>query len=216
MPVHDITKEQYIANPCRVSSLAYWKNNSFSLPKNMQVLHEKDFDANVANAEVTKYFRLFYDFSCKNVFHSLNEKYYFEPVNIAVQLETVCEIINLSYEDISVSLQQVLSWTKQRVFDKELWVLVYEKTSSIPVALGIADFDYEVKEGSLEWIQVLPQYRGQGIAAALVTHLLSNLKPKANFVTVSGQVDNKTNPQSLYKKCGFKGNDIWVIKKSSV
>jgi len=34
---------------------------------------------------------------------------------------------------------------------------------------------------------------------------------KANFVTVSGEVDNSTNPEALYRKCGFIGDDIWHI-----
>ena len=33
----------------------------------------------------------------------------------------------------------------------------------------------------------------------------------AEFATVSGKVNNPTNPESLYRKCGFTGNDIWHI-----
>lgn len=34
---------------------------------------------------------------------------------------------------------------------------------------------------------------------------------KASFVTLSGQVNNSTNPEALYRNCGFEGNDIWHI-----
>ena len=33
----------------------------------------------------------------------------------------------------------------------------------------------------------------------------------AEFATVSGKVNNPTNPQSLYRKCGFIGDDVWHI-----
>ena len=48
----------------------------------------------------------------------------------------------------------------------------------------------EIGEGSLEWIQVLPEYRGQGLGTKLVLELLCRLKDKAAFVTVCGEVDN--------------------------
>lgn len=43
----------------------------------------------------------------------------------------------------------------------------------------------------------------------LVAELLKRLKPYANFTTVSGEVDNITNLERLYKSCGFVGDDIW-------
>ncbi|HHV46283.1 MAG TPA: GNAT family N-acetyltransferase [Tissierellia bacterium] len=80
-----------------------------------------------------------------------------------------------------------------------------------PVALGIAELDKNVREGSLEWIQVIPEYRRRGLGQAVVNRLLLNFVGKADFVTVSGQVNNDTNPEKLYRKCGFQGNDIWHV-----
>lgn len=40
-------------------------------------------------------------------------------------------------------------------------------------ALGIANFDSELKEGSLEWIQVMPNDRGSGIGQVIVNELLN-------------------------------------------
>lgn len=37
------------------------------------------------------------------------------------------------------------------------------------------------------------------------------MKENSSFVTVSEQVENTTNPYSLYKKYGFTGNDKWHI-----
>jgi hypothetical protein len=46
---------------------------------------------------------------------------------------------------------------------------------------------------------------------AIVNELLIRLKSKAKFVTVSGQVGNETNPETLYRKCGFDCDDIWCV-----
>lgn len=70
-----------------------------------------------------------------------------------------------------------------------------------------------IKEGALEWIQVLPEYHGNKLGKALVIELLKRLKPYARFTTVSGELDNKTNPERLYRRCGFIGDDIWHILK---
>jgi len=58
---------------------------------------------------------------------------------------------------------------------------------------------------------VLPQYRGKKIGQLIVAELLFRMKDVADFATVSGKVDNMTNPEVLYRKCGFIGNDVWHI-----
>ena len=67
------------------------------------------------------------------------------------------------------------------------------------------------KELILEWIQVLPRYRGKKIGQLTVTELLFRMIDVADFATVSGKVDNMTNPEALYRKCGFAGDDVWHI-----
>lgn len=74
-----------------------------------------------------------------------------------------------------------------------------------------ADLDSFMKEGILEWIQVLPEYRGKGIGTYLVNELLIRMKGKAKFATVSGDCNNINNPIKLYRKCGFVDNSIWYI-----
>lgn len=63
----------------------------------------------------------------------------------------------------------------------------------------------------IEWVQVLPDYRGQRIGQMLVNELLYRMRETASFATVSGKVANNTHPEILYGKCGFAGNDIWHI-----
>lgn len=78
-------------------------------------------------------------------------------------------------------------------------------------ASGIAELDAEIGEGVLEWIQVSPAYRRRGLGEAIVRELLGRLKPMADFVTVSGRMNNETRPELLYKKCGFGDMVIWHV-----
>lgn len=211
MTCHNISLKEYLKDPCGTSSIAFWKLAKTNLPTNIKIVHNRDF--NISDLTLytdQQFFRLIHDLE---VIHTpiISDNYEFVCVNTETQLELVAEIISNCYDDINVNSKQVYEWTTQPVFDNDLWIFIIDKSLKYPVALGIADFDSSIKEGSLEWIQVLPKFRGQGIGAALVNELLLRLKYKANFVTVSGNVDNKSNPDTLYRKCGFKGNDIWHI-----
>lgn len=159
------------------------------------------------------YFRIIHD--NKETYNvELPAGFAFENVNIASEIEEVSELIGRCYEDIHPDVDTVRSWMKHPVFEKDLWVWVIDKKKDTPVALGIAEIDKMIQEGSLEWIQVLPDYQGKGLGSAVVFELLNRLKSRVAFTTVSGEVGNKTNPERLYRKCGFYGNDIWwVLRK---
>lgn len=82
------------------------------------------------------------------------------------------------------------------------------------VATGIAELDKEIGEDVvLEWIQVSEQHRGYGLGKYVVSELLWRMKENAKFATVSGQCNNLTNPEAMYRKCGFSGSDVWHVLK---
>ena len=58
---------------------------------------------------------------------------------------------------------------------------------------------------------MLPEYRGHGIAAALTARALEAMGGFADFATVSGQCENPTRPERVYRACGFQGDDVWHI-----
>ena len=106
--------------------------------------------------------------------------------------------------------------------EKEVYLANPCKASSLPfwktnlikiVASGIAELDVEIKEGILEWIQVSPEYRGKGLGKFVVNELLWRMKDKVEFVTVSGKVDDFTNPRGLYIACGFTDEVIWHVMR---
>lgn len=208
-----ISVDRYKENPCRLSSIPYWKMRTFKIPDNIKVIHHEDYNAESDNLWVdTKYFRLKHDLKGIEPL-TLDKMFEYGQVDVTSKrdLQEVVSIINKCYTDIQVDLNQVTKWTESEVFNKDLWVFVIDVTTQKPVALGIAELDKEVGEGMLEWIQVLSEYRNRKFGQAVVNKLLSNMLYQADFATVSGQVDNETNPEKLYRSCGFEGKDIWHV-----
>ena len=200
--------QEYLENPCRKLSIPYWKNKNIKIPQNMKIVHQEDFHNKYLNDyNDEKYFRLIHNLG--NIQNNSLKGFSVKTADTE-DISLIVEIINKSYSDLSVSYEQILLYTKTKVYEKNLWILVKENTTNAFVGCGMADFDNETKEGILEWIQVLPEYRGKGIGKLIVNELLSRMT-KADFATVSGKIDNLTNPEKLYRSCGFNGTDIWHI-----
>lgn len=199
---------EYLVNPCSSLSIPYWKNKVVEIPQNIKIIHHSDFNDELLNAYYDeRYFRLIHYLD--NIDDKIPEGFSVRTADLT-DIPLIVETINKSYSDLSVSYEQILSYTKTKVYDNNLWILVYDDQTNNIIGCGIADFDVEAKEGILEWILVLPEYRGRGVGKLIVSQLLKRMK-KADFATVSGKVDNATNPERLYRKCGFVGNDIWHI-----
>ena len=137
--------------------------------------------------------------------------YHFQAVVLPQEAEQVTAFINACYPQIALSTDTVLGWTQHSVFMPVLWQWVIDSDTGKPAALGIAEYDAVVQEGALEWIQVLPQYRRQGLGKCLVAQLLNLLAPQAAFVTVSGERDHPEHPARLYQSCGFADLNTWWV-----
>ena len=204
-----ITLTEYLNNPCGTLSIPYWKAKNITIPPDMKILHDKDFNAEIlSDYTEEKYFRLYHNL--KEIPRVITNDF---EITTATRkdIKAIVQIINDSYTDISVNKDLIQSYTKTHVYNEVLWIMVKEKATGKYVGCGIADFDTEAKELILEWIQVLPQYRGKKIGQLIVTELLFRMESVAAFATVSGKVDNMTKPEALYRKCGFVGNDVWHI-----
>ena len=204
-----ITLTEYLNNPCGTLSIPYWKAKNIVIPPDMKILHDNDFNTEILSDYIDeKYFRLYHNL--KEIPKVITNDF---EITTATRkdIKSIVQIINDSYADISVNKELIKSYTKTPVYNAELWIMVKEKATGKYVGCGIGDFDIETKELILEWIQVLPQYRGKKIGQLIVTELLSKKKDIADFATVSGKVDNLTNPEALYRKCGFAGDDVWHI-----
>lgn len=204
-----ITFTEYLNNPCGTLSIPYWKVKNITIPPDMKIQHANDFCAEILSDYTDeKYFRLYHNL--KEISKVITNDF---EITTATRkdIKSIVQIINDSYTDISVNKELIKSYTKTPVYNNSLWIMVKEKSTGKYVGCGIADFDTEAKELILEWIQVLPQYRGKQIGQLIVTELLFRMKDIADFATVLGKVDNATTPEALYRKCGFVGNDVWHI-----
>ena len=198
---------QYLQNPCGESSLPYWKTIGMVLPEDWRIVHDRNFcDKCLADYADEPYFRLYHDL---------------QTVRAAVLPDgfRLCDAtpaeyaahIRQCYDGSDMTETEIKSYFDHSVYSPELWIAVQEWKSQKIVATGIAEFDPRVSEGILEWIQVSPSHRGLGLGTYVVSELLTRMAKKARFATVSGQINNPSKPESLYRKCGFRGNDVWHI-----
>ena len=206
-------KEKYILNPTKTAASAYWKIEKFKIPSNMMILNEDEFHTDfLQKYEDDIYFKLLHDL--KNIGE------YTLPSNIVLKNCTIEEFanhINSCYELEKISIEELRDYQLRPVFDNNLWISFYDTKKCKIAATGIAEYDNTIKEGSLEWIQVSKEYRRMHLGKAIINELLSRLKTKADFVTVSGRINNNTKPELLYKTCGFKEKTIWhVLRKKYI
>lgn len=201
--------EAYKENPCGVLSIPYWKSKHIVIPPNMCIVHDTEY--------VKDNYREYHDEPYFRLYHSLMDVQATTLDGISIvsakhdDIPLLVDVINQSYTDLSVTVEQINGYTKTEVYCPELWIVAIDNANSHVVGCGIADFDEKLQEGIIEWIQVLPAYRGKKIGQLIVNELLKRMTRIAEFATVSGKVDNITSPERLYRKCGFVGNDVWHV-----
>ena len=200
--------QRYLADPCGASSLPYWKLKEIVIPERMKIVHDRDYDALMfPDDEDEPYFRLFHDLKTIGA-HTAQDV---EIIAAPHAINEFVNLINASYQDVRVTAEQLAHDQQTIAFRPDLWVLMKEKETGKVLAGGIAAYDREAHELSLEWIQVLPPYRRRGYGQLIVNHLLQAMQGEARFATVSGQVNNPFCPEAFYRKCGFSGCDVWHI-----
>lgn len=203
--------EEYLKNPCGTLSIPYWKAKNISMPKDMKIVHDSEFcDDDLAEFSDERYFRLFHDM--KNIETTELAGFILKTAETD-GFSVIAEIINASYDDIKTDAAAIERLTQTPVYDGNLWLFATEEKSGKAAACAMADFDSEAKELIIEWVQVLPEFRRHGIGKAMVNEILLRAKDIADFATVSGRCENESNPEKLYRVCGFKGNDIWHIMR---
>lgn len=205
-----MTLQEYLENPCGLLSIPYWKAQKTNIPEHMKIIHNQDFSEDMlCEFNDTEYFR--YKHNLKKVDKSELQSEYCITTITESQFSQLVELINNSYTHlgIKVDIEQVKGWTSTEVYAPDLWTAIFK--DYIMIGAIIADYDKIAKEAIIEWMQVLPEYRGIGIASAILNDSLQRMQGRADFVTVSGMVNNKSKPEMIYRKCGFIGNDVWHI-----
>jgi GNAT superfamily N-acetyltransferase len=205
-----MTLQEYLENPCGLLSIPYWKAQNLTIPEHMNIVHNKDFSEDLLlEYNDTEYFRFIHNL--KKIDKSELQSEFFIATIIESQFSLLVELINNSYIHlgIKVDLEQVKGWTRTEVYAPDLWTAIFK--DGLMIGAIVADYDKVAKEAIIEWMQVLPEYRGIGIASAILNDSLQRMQGKADFVTVSGMVNNTTKPEMIYRKYGFIGDDVWHI-----
>lgn len=178
-----------------------------SAPTGMLILHQSSFDpAAFPGYTDEAYFRLRHDLQGL-------------AAPVLPQGYTLCRAslgeraahINSCYGGSCVSEEELRAYTCRSVYCPDLWLAVRENATGALAATGIAELDQEIGEGALEWIQVSAPCHRRGLGSYLVQELLWRLQDLARFVTVSGRCNDPCDPESLYRRCGFTGEDVWHI-----
>ena len=157
--------KEYLSNPCGMLSIPYWKYKTLDIPSSVTIIHERDWKNQSHNYQ--RFFR---------VKHNLDNlpivDFDFELLNIDNQAEELAAMVNSCYKDEGITLneQDILSWRNHKTFREYLCVYIKDN-NGLMIASGIAEFDQECKEGTIEWVQVLPEYRRKGIASAITSRL---------------------------------------------
>ena len=173
----------------------------------MRIVHEREFDKHLLELYTDiPYFRL------KHSLEGLKSPWLPDGFKVCpIRDEELADHINLCYGSKCVDAADILQWRRRSVYCEALWIAVIEEKNGKIAASGIAELDSELGEGSLEWIQVAPENRGCGLGKFVVNELLRRLRRCAQFATVSGKCLDASQPEKLYRSCGFTGDDIWHI-----
>ncbi len=201
--------EEYLRDPCRASSLPFWKTEQMKDMPGVSVIREDLLPSAGSTGLSERYFKMIHHLERPDTPY-LPAPY--EPV--ACDSALLADHINECYGLGSVTSDELDAYTRHPVYDPKLWIAVRDPASEKIIASGIAEVDKSIGEGILEWIQVSPGYRRRGLGRYIVCELLQRIRSKADFVTVSGKADDPSHPCALYRSCGFTGSVIWHVIRS--
>ena len=227
--------KKYLKDPCNSLSMPYWKYKKTSTRSDTMIVHDSKFDPVLyRDWHDTLQFRMKHDLVYLTS-KKINENFFFETVD-EESLEDVIAVINQTDKEIEITKKDLNHWKSEESFCKELWILVYNKKifhrikgkkvtydevgnkidnkKYLPVGLMISNFDQTIKEASIELLEIIPSYRKLGLKESLVRESLFRISEIADFVTVSGKMEN-SQEYEFYKNLGFTGDAVWHILKKN-
>ncbi len=205
-------KSAYLLDPCGASSLPFWKTNSITIPDDLLILREGDPRLQEACPSYvdTPYFKLIHRLE-KTCSPCLPDGFHFIRPNV----RDMSRHIAFCYDKERASEDELFAYRQRPTYSPDLWLAILDETMGKIIASGIAEVDRDIREGVLEWIQVSPTHRRRGWGRIIVKELLYRMTGRADFVTVSGKLDDPSDPRAVYASCGFDGEVVWhVLRKA--
>ena len=136
----NITKRQYLSNPCGESSLPYWKTVNMNVPENMLIKHNRNFGGECFVDYIDEpYFRLYHDLKMlrTSILPDGFQLCEASPAEYAAH-------INQCYADISITEEEIKSYFQHSVYSAALCIAVQECKSKKIVASGVAELDEQI------------------------------------------------------------------------
>ena len=119
--------KEYLESPCATSALPYWKLLNYPVPENMLVVHNNLFKKEyLLDYDDKPYFRLLHNLSVIPQF-KLDSHFIIYELKPYEDAKRIAELINSCYSNISVSSEQVHSWSCTKVFCRDLWIGIINK-----------------------------------------------------------------------------------------
>jgi GNAT superfamily N-acetyltransferase len=198
--------EAYKKDPCRASSLPYWKIAQTVIPPHLRIIRDDEMTEAVDAGTDDPYFKMIH---CLN---TVSDAALIDGFVLAsADPEELAAHIRECYAAERITADALRAYTHTPVYSADLWIAVRDRATGRIAASGIGALDTRIGEGVLDWIQVSPAYRRKGLGAFIVCELLRRMRGKAAFVTVSGRINNPTGPMALYQACGFTDPVIWHV-----
>ena len=201
-----VPSKTYLKNPTHASSLPYWKIDIVNPPEGIEIRGEGKFSLSSRYRVDEAYFKLIHHLE------NLQEPQLPEGYEIAsLTSKEFAEHINSCFKDIGTSEEELEENKNLPVYDASYWLGIRDKKTNEVVATAIGELDKSIGEGVLEWVEVSEPHREKGLGHFLVNELLNRYKGRADFVIVSGRMNNPSRPVDLYTSCGFEDRYIWHV-----
>jgi ribosomal protein S18 acetylase RimI-like enzyme len=100
-------------------------------------------------------------------------------------------------------------WSKRSSFDPSLWSIAWQRDEVIGTAFGMIDAEGNAlnnrKRGAVEFISTRKDWRGKGVAKALMCRTMRLLKERGMTEAALGvDEENPSGARHLYEKMGFR------------
>lgn len=95
------------------------------------------------------------------------------------------------------------------------WFFLRHSATGERVGLTICGHCSQMREGFIEWTEILPRFRHRGLGALLVKEAINRLAERSDFLTASGSLDAPFAMGDLYMSCGFEHLRQWSILGSA-
>jgi mycothiol synthase len=136
-------------------------------------------------------------------------------------LEDVWQVDNLAFQDhwgfTSFPLEEFQHWVGQPHFRSELWLLAEKEATGEVVGIGLNKIDPDWiawtgrREGYVNTLGVLREYRKQGLGTALLAQSLHTLRQAGmEAAHLGADAENLTGAMRLYERMGFR------VRKTSI